>query len=340
MMWEIIRRNQRRSLVLLGIMGAILVLLGYIFGMGLTGTEEGAFAGIIISLIIYFILLFISFSAGKNIMLSMSGAREADPVKYQQLYNIVEEMRLAAGMQYRPRVYVIDDPAPNAFAAGMHPNNSVVAVTTGLLQIMNRDELQGVIAHEISHIVNRDVRYMTIATIMVGTVAIISEIFLRSILYGGGSNRSRSSSGKGGQGQIILLIIAIVFAIIAPIIIQLLYFALSRKREYLADACGARLTRYPEGLASALEKIAMSTYELRGANKVNAPMYIANPLKPKGQSLRNLTSTHPPIEERIRILRAMGNSFSFESYQRAFEQVTRKKGVIPSSTLKSEVSNS
>lgn len=340
MMWQIIRRNQLKSLILLIIMGVILILLGYIFGFSLVGDESGAFGGIVIALIIYFILLLVSLSSGKNIMLSMANARRANPSKYQQLYNIVEEMRLAAGMSAMPEVYVIDDPAPNAFAAGMNPRKSAVAVTTGLLQSLNRDELQGVIAHEISHIINRDIRYMTLAIIMVGTVAIISEIFLRSILYG--SRQSRSSSGRGGQGQAILLIIAIAFAIIAPFLIRILYFALSRKREYLADACGARLTRYPEGLASALEKIASSTYiyELKGANNVNAPMYIANPFKPKRFSLRNLFSTHPPIEERIRILRSMGKNFSFENYQAAYREVTNKRAIIPKSTLLSEANSS
>jgi heat shock protein HtpX len=214
----------------------------------------------------------------------------------------------------------------------MNPKKSVVAVTTGLLKIMNRDELQGVIAHEISHIINRDIRYMTLATIMVGTVAILSQIFLRSMMFSGG--RRSGSSGKG-KGNAIMMIVAIVFAILAPIAIRLLYLAVSRKREYLADASAARLTRYPEGLASALEKISTSTADMQVADKSMAPMYIANPLKPKGQRLRNLSSTHPPLEERIKILRTMGKSHSFAGYQEAFQAVTNsKKGVIPQSALK------
>lgn len=311
-------------------MGVILVGLGYVLGGALAG-PDAAFLGIIFALILYFILLLVSFAGGKSVMLSMGKAREVSPDEFPQLYNIVEEMRLAAGMPYTPKVYVINDNAPNAFAAGMTPKNSVVAVTTGLLQMMNRDELQGVIAHEMSHINNRDIRYMTIATVMVAAVAILSQIFLRSMFYGGG--RSRSSGGKGGQGQIIMLVIALVLAIIAPLLIRLLYFSLSRKREYLADASGARLTRYPEGLASALEKIGNSTIDMTTGGKANAPMYIANPFKPKGQKLRNLTSTHPPLENRIRILRAMGGDYSLANYQKAYTAVTKKKGVIPSSTI-------
>jgi heat shock protein HtpX len=333
-MWEVARKNRRKSMLLLMLMGVMLVLLGYVLGGALAG-PDGTVIGIIFALLLYFILMIVAFAGGKSIMLRMGNAKEVGPDEYPQLYNIVEEIRLAAGMPYTPKVYVIHDPAPNAFAAGMHPKNSVVAVTTGLLQIMNRDELQGVIAHEISHIINRDIRYMTIATIMVATVAIMSQIFLRSMFYSGGG-RSRSD-GKGGQAQIIMLIIALVFAILAPIMIRLLYFALSRKREYLADASGARLTRYPEGLASALEKIGGSTYDLRGAGQANAPMYIANPLKPKGSRLKNLSSTHPPLEERIRILRAMGGGYSYANYQQAYESVKKKKSsIIPSSAIVNE----
>lgn len=330
-MWEIIKKNQRRSLLLLMLMGVVLMLLGFLIGEAVA-PGGGGYGGIIIATIIYFILLMVAFSSGKSIMLRMAKAREVKKEDYPQLYNIVEEMRLSAGMPAMPRIYVIDDPAPNAFAAGMNPKKSVVAVTTGLLKIMNRDELQGVIAHEISHIINRDIRYMTLATIMVGTVAIMSQIFLRSMMFSGGRRGGGSSKGKGNA---IMMIVAIVFAILAPIAIRLLYLAVSRKREYLADASAARLTRYPEGLASALEKIANSTADMQVADKSMAPMYIANPLKPKGQRLRNLSSTHPPLEERIKILRTMGKSHSYAGYQEAFQAVTNsKKGVIPQSALK------
>lgn len=331
-MWEVIKKNQRKSLMLLIGMGIILILFGYVLGM-YYDPVNGGYLGIVVSLILYFILLVTAFSSGKSIMLGMSNAKEVGPDDYPQLYNIVEEVRIAANMPAMPKIYVIDDPAPNAFAAGMNPNNSVVAVTSGLISIMNRDELQGVVAHEVSHIVNRDIRYMTMATIMVGTIAILSQIFLRSMMFGGG--RRGGSGGSKGKGNIVMVILAIAFAILAPIAIRLLYFAVSRKREYLADASAARLTRYPEGLASALEKIAGSTADLKVADKAMAPMYIANPLKPKGQRLRNLSSTHPPLDERIRILRAMGQSHTYAGYQQAFQSVTKSKhGVIPRSALK------
>jgi heat shock protein HtpX len=330
-MWEVARKNRQKSMILLMFMGVILVVLGYVIGYSLDPYSGGG-VGVFFAILLYFILLLVAFAGGKSIMLKMGNAKEVSVDDYPQLYNIVEEMRIASGMPFTPKVYVIDDPAPNAFAAGMTPKNSVVAVTTGLLKIMNRDELQGVIAHEMSHIINRDIRYMTIATIMVASVALLSNIFLRTMIYGGG--RSRSDSKGGGKGQIILLIIAVVFAILAPILIRLLYFALSRKREYLADASAARLTRYPEGLASALEKIGNSTLDLKSADKTTAPMYIANPLKSKGKKLKNLSSTHPPLENRIKILRAMGNNYSLSNYHQAFQSVTNKKSsIIPSSAM-------
>ena len=331
-MWEIIRKNQQKSMLLLMLMGVVLVLLGYVIGMAVD--PDGGFAGIILAMVLYFILLIVAFSSGKKIMLRMNNAQKIGPDDYPQLYNIVEEMRLAAGMPSMPEVYVIDDPAPNAFAAGMNPNKSVVAVTTGLMNMMNRDELQGVVAHEISHILNRDIRYMTLATIMVGTVAILSQLYLRSMMFGG-MRRSGGGGGNRGKGNIIMVILALVFAILAPIAIRLLYLAVSRKREYLADASAARLTRYPEGLASALEKIKGSTEDLKVADKSMAPMYIANPLKPKGSRMRNLSSTHPPLEERIRILRSMGQNHSYAGYQQAFQSVTKSgKKIIPKSAAK------
>ncbi len=330
-MWEIIRKNQRKSLLLLMLMGVILVMLGYAIGMAID--PQAGLSGIVIAFVVYFIMLIVAFSSGQSIMLRMSNAKEADRDEYPQLYNIVEEMRISAGLPSTPKVYVIDDPAPNAFASGIRPEKSVVAVTTGLLKLMNRDELQGVVAHEVSHILNRDIRYMTLATVMVGTVAILSHMFMRSMLYGAMYRGGGRQSNK--RGNPLILVIAILFSILAPIAIRLLYFSVSRKREYLADASAARLTRYPEGLASALEKLSGSTNDLKVADKAMAPMYIANPLKPKGQRLRNLSSTHPPLDERIRILRSMGQNHSYEGYQQAYASVTKSsKGIIPGSAMK------
>ncbi len=249
-------------------------------------------------------------------------------------------MKIAAGVPYFPKIYIIDDPSPNAFATGVKPENSAIAVTSGLLSTLNRYELQGVVAHEMSHIVNRDILLMTFAGMMLGAITLMSEVFFRGLYFGGGSRyRSKSSSKNSGQGQIIIMILALVLTILGPILAQLFYFAISRKREYLADASAARLTRYPEGLANALEKIANSSYKLRSANKVTAPMYIVNPLKREGMKLADLTSTHPPISERIKILRALQQGVSYKDYQKVFEMIHGKREkIIPDSALTESIS--
>ncbi|NWG27298.1 MAG: M48 family metallopeptidase [Ignavibacteriaceae bacterium] len=331
-MWELIEANRRKSLVLFFSLGLTLLLLGYFFGSAYY-PDGGGFIGIFFALIIWGILSLISYFSGSKILLAVSGAKEVTKEVHPQLFNVVEEMKISAGLPAMPKVYIINDAAPNAFATGMKPDNSAVAVTAGLLARLNRDELQGVVAHEVSHIVNRDVMFMTFAGIMLGSIVLISEVFLRTLWFGGGRYSSKSSKSSG-QGQMIIMIVAIVFAILAPILAQLLYFAISRKREYLADASAVRYTRYPEGLASALEKIANSTEELKTANKVTAPMYIANPLKPKGQKLSDLTSTHPPISERVRILRSISGGANYVDYQNAFSKIKRSNSqIIPSSGL-------
>jgi heat shock protein HtpX len=254
---------------------------------------------------------------------------------------VVEEMKIAAGLPAMPKIYIINDPAPNAFATGRNPQSASVAVTAGLLARLNRDELQGVVAHEISHILHRDILFVTLAGIMLGSIVLLSHVFLRGMFYSSmmGRRRRYSAGGRGGgQAQLIILIIAIACAILAPIMAYLLYFALSRRREYLADAGAARLTRYPEGLASALEKIANDrSPQLATVNKVTAPMYIANPFKKKGQmKLSNLTSTHPPISDRIRILRNMSHGASFKDYSDSYSKTTHTKPIIPPSALTKE----
>ncbi|MGA9291441.1 MAG: M48 family metallopeptidase, partial [Ignavibacteriaceae bacterium] len=316
-------------------MGVALVLLGYFIGSYFYPYGGGIF-GIVFALLVWFILSIISYTAGSSILLSVSNAQEVTPEVHQQLFNVVEEMQLAANLPKTPKIYIINDAAPNAFATGIKPENSAITVTAGLLSKLNRDELQGVIAHEMSHIANRDILIMTFAGIMLGSIVLISEIFLKGLWFTGGSSvryRSRSSSDSG-QGQIIIMVVAIIFAILAPIAAQLLYFAISRRREYLADANGARLTRFPEGLASALEKISSTDLDLKSANKVTAPMFIVNPLKKKGMKLSDLTSTHPPTSERIRILRSMAGGVNYINYQNAFNQVKGKNSVlIPAAAL-------
>ncbi|MHC5075557.1 MAG: M48 family metallopeptidase [Planctomycetota bacterium] len=321
-------------------MATVLVLLGLIIGYGIMGPQGGLF-GILVAVSVTIILMLISFSAGDQLLLTASKATPVTKKVHPQLFNIVEEMKIASGLPAMPKIYIINDPAPNAFATGRNPEKASVAVTAGLLGRLNRDELQGVIAHEISHILHRDILFVTLAGIMLGSIVLLSQVFLRGMLYSSmGSSRRYSSGGKSGaQGAAVLLIIALIAAILAPIFAQLLYFALSRKREYLADAGAARLTRYPEGLASALEKISNDPApQLSTVNKVTAPMYIVNPFKKKGQmKLSDLTSTHPPISERIKILRNMMHGASFKQYSESYSQTTGEKTpIIPKTALSEE----
>ncbi len=335
-MWQQIRANKRNSILLLALMATVLALLGWFIGRAFSPDPAAGLFGVVVALIIWMILAMVSFAGGDAIFLAASKAVPVTKDVHPQLFNVVEEMAIAAQLPM-PKIYIINDPAPNAFATGRNPQNASVAITAGLLGRLNRDELQGVIAHEISHILHRDILFVTVAGVMLGAIVLISEIFLRGMFYSSMSRRysSRSRSSGGGQAQAIMLVIAIIAAILAPIMATLLYFALSRKREYLADAGAARLTRYPEGLASALEKISQNTTPLTVANKVTAPMYIVNPLQKKGMKLSDLTSTHPPISERVRVLRGMTGA-SFADYSEAFRKTTKHSPPIPSSALKDE----
>jgi heat shock protein HtpX len=266
--------------------------------------------------------------------LGLSKARKIKRDDYPRLYNIVEEMRIASGLERMPDIYIIDDPALNAFATGRNPNRAAVAVTSGLLQKLNRDELQGVIGHEIAHVNNRDVLLMSLCGILLGAIVILSWYATHMLFFSSMSGGRRSSSSGGGQAQFIILAIGIILMILAPIAAQLIYFAISRKREYLADSSSALYTRYPEGLASALEKLAASTVPVKSANRSSAPMYIINPFRKKGRAASDLSSTHPPISERIRILRSMAGGASLADYDNAFRQVHKGgRGVIPPSAV-------
>lgn len=317
-------------------MGACLLLLGYFIGKAYI-PQNGGTAGIIIASLVWLGLALLSYFGGDSILLATSHAQQITPEMHPQLFNIVEEMKIAGSLPAMPKIYVIDEAAPNAFATGRNPQNCSIAVTTGLLSRLNRDELQGVIAHETSHILNRDILFLTFAGVMLGSIVLISQFFLRGLWFSGASSsryRSRESQG-GGQGAAIFMIVAIVFAILAPILARLFYFAISRRREYLADASAARLTRYPEGLASALEKISNSTEEMPSANSITAALYIANPIKDKGRKLADWTSTHPPISERIKILRGMAQGAGLLDYQAAFSTITgRRSKIVPPSGLK------
>lgn len=326
-MWEQIRSNQIRSAVLVTVMGALLLGLGY--GLGFAFMDSGS-GGLTIALAIWIIMSLVGYFQGDSLLLAMSQAKKIDRDDHPRLYNIVEEMKIAAGLEKMPAIYIIDDHAPNAFATGRDPARASVAVTSGLLQKLNRDELQGVIAHEIGHIKNRDVLLMSMCSVLLGTIVILAWYGSRVMIFGG-MGRSRSSSG-GGQAQLIILAVALVLMILAPLMAYLIYYAISRKREYLADASSALYTRYPEGLASALEKIGGASAQLKAANKATAPMYIVNPFRQKGMKASDLSSTHPPISERVRILRAMGGG-AFDAYDRAYQQVHGGKAVMPASAL-------
>ena len=329
-MWEQIRSNQIRSVVLTIGMGALLVLIGYFIGLYFF---DSAFAGLVIAILVWAILSLVAYFQGDSVLLRMHGAKKIRPDDHPRLYNVVEEMKIASGLEKMPDVYIIDDPALNAFAIGRDPNRASVAITSGLLQKLNRDELQGVIAHEISHIKNRDVLLMTMCSILLGTIVILAWYGSRFMIFGAMTGGRRSSSRGGGGGNIIILVVALVFMILAPIMAQFIYLAISRKREYLADASAALYTRYPEGLASALEKLGASTGQLKSANQATAPMYIVNPFRKKGMKASDLSSTHPPLSERIRVLRAMAGA-SFNDYDQAYRQVHRGgKGVIPAANI-------
>lgn len=334
-MWEQIRVNKRNSVILMGLLMVVLSGLGFLLGISFGGDPAAGLMGVIIATAVWLVMLLISFSSGDQILLASSRAQPVTPDVHPQLFNIVEEMKIAANLPKLPKIYIINDPSPNAFATGRNPERASVAVTAGLLGRLNRDELQGVVAHEVSHIVHRDILYVTLAGVMLGSIVLISQLFVRSQFYGT-MFHSRRYSGRSNrnEGQIVFLVIAILAAILAPIFAQVLYFSLSRKREYLADAGAVRLTRYPEGLASALEKISGSKVPMETANKVTAPMYIASPFL--GKKSMNLFSTHPPIEERIRILRNMSHGAALVDYEKSYEAVTNRAGMIPPSALRDE----
>lgn len=313
-MWEAIASNRRRSWLLIGLLGGLLVALGGVIGLALE-PQTGGPVGVAVALGLWLLLWGLAVGAGERILLSSARAREIRKEDAPQLWNVVEEMTIAAGLGRMPRIYIVDDPAPNAFAVGRRPEQAAVAVTSGLLKRLTRDELQGVVAHELGHIRNLDVRFMTLAAVMVGAVVLLARGFLRGMFYGGG--RRRSSRG-GGQAQALLLLVAIVLAILAPLAAQLLYFACSRRREYLADASAAQFTRYPEGLASALEKIARAAGGAADVNRVVAPMYIVNPLQE--HAAFSLFSTHPKTADRIRILRSMAGA-GLAAYEEAYRRV-------------------
>lgn len=290
--------NKRKTIALLGAFLLLIIALGWVFSRAYS--EPGI---LYIAAGFSIVYALISYFASSRITLALSRAKEVQASDEPELYRTVENLAITAGLPV-PKLYIIEDAAPNAFATGRDPEHAAVAVTRGLLQKLNKTELEGVIAHELSHIGNYDIRLMTLVVVLVGVLTLLADFFLRLSFFGG---RGRSRGG-GGQLQVIFMIAGILLAVLSPIIAVLIQLAISRKREFLADASATLLTRYPEGLASALEKIASDHKPLEAANKATAHLYIANPLKNKKGSvswLAKMFRTHPPAEERIERLRNM-----------------------------------
>jgi len=301
--YEQIAANKRKTVLLIFgaivLLGAVGYVLGLWYGSGIYGLVGAVALAVVLSLG--------SFFGGDRLVLASTRAREVTPQEQPRLHNIVEGLSIAAGIP-KPRVYLIPEQAPNAFATGRNPEHSSVAVTEGLLATMNRVELEGVIGHELSHVVDRDILVGTVVATLVGAVVLISEFFMRSWWWGGVRGR-RGGDRSGGGVEAIIFAIGLVLLVLAPIIGQIVRLAVSRQREFLADAQGALLTRYPPGLASALRKIgAASGIPMRSANNATAHLWLNQPSRIKGEGmgpLEKLFSTHPPIEERIRRLEEM-----------------------------------
>lgn len=298
-----ISKNKRHSFFLMFGFFVFVLIFGYVIGYAWIGDPVGAIFGVFLALIAGTISGLLTYFAGDKMVLAASRARQITHEDAPVLFNVVEEMKIASGLPM-PKVYIIDDSAPNAFATGRDPEHASVAVTSGLIEKLNRDELQGVMAHEMAHVGNFDIRYAMMVGILVGTVVLVSDFFLRSLWFGGGNRRGGNNSG-GGYIQLIMIVVAILLAILAPIFARLLQLSISRQREYLADATAVKMTRNPKGLADALAKISGDDEVLEVANRATSHLYIINPVKNFEKRAKRFFSTHPPIDERIAVLRAM-----------------------------------
>jgi len=305
-MYTEIASNKRKSWILIGLFIIVTTLIGWVFSQALGNPAILYIAGVFA--VVY---AWISYFNSDKIALAASRAKKISKADAPDLYRVVENLAITAGLP-TPTIYIITDDAPNAFATGRDPAHSVVCVTTGLLDRLDKTELEGVIAHELSHVGNYDIRFMGLVVVLVAIIALLSDFFLRFAFWGGMGRRNNNSGGDGGQIQLIFICVGIALAILAPIIGMLIQLAVSRKREYLADASGVMLTRYPEGLANALRKISDDTKPLKEANKATASLYIVNPFRANIQGghgsrgwMANLFSTHPPINDRIARLEHM-----------------------------------
>jgi heat shock protein HtpX len=306
--YEAVSANKRKSALVIVFFVLFVTLTAYVITQALgyyLGYAPGGLGYFGVALIISGVSSFVGYYYSDSIVLGISGARPADRKRDFQFYTVVENLCIATGLP-KPKLYVIDDSAPNAFATGRDPNHAVICATTGLLDKLNRTELEGVIGHELTHVRNYDTRLQSVVAVMVGLVALLGDILLRAGFWGRGG---RSRDSEGNQIGAIFLIVGIAFAILSPIIAQLIQLAISRRREFLADAGSVEITRQPEGLISALKKISADTEPLEAANKATAHLYIVNPFKGRGHGMvgtfANLFNTHPPVEERIKALNAM-----------------------------------
>lgn len=298
-MYERIASNKRRSALLIAVFVAIVVGIGFVFGQ----LSRFGYTATLVAFVVAVCAAWTSYWYSDRIVLAMSRARPADPGPDAYLVNTVEGLAIAAGVP-KPAAYVIDDPAPNAFATGRDPEHAAVAVTTGLIEKLDRLELEGVIAHELAHVRNYDVRLQTLTAVLAGTIVLLADWMRRSMWFGGWGRR-RGGTGGGEWGGVVFAALGLVAMILAPLAALAIQAAISREREYLADADGALLTRYPPGLAGALRKIAADKNRLRVANKATASLWIANPLRDYGGRVNSMFDTHPPIEERVRRLEEM-----------------------------------
>ena len=295
--YEQISANKRNSFLMAAFVVALLALLGFTIGYAVSGSVEGAVAVTGRATLLGGASGAFTYFAGDSLVLAVSQARQVDETQAPKLMNVVRELAIAANVPM-PKVYVIDDTAPNAFATGRDPEHASVAITTGLLEKLDREELQGVIGHELSHVRNLDIRFSLIVAVMVGVIAILADFFLRFTFWGGGGRRDRDGGGGGGA-QAVIFVVAIVLAILAPLISRFIQLAVSRQREYLADASSVELTRNPYGLERALAKISSDQEVLEVANRGTQHLYFTNPIKKFEERSSSLMSTHPPILDRI-----------------------------------------
>jgi heat shock protein HtpX len=302
--YDQIGANRRNSVLLALAVILILGLLGMAIGVAVTGAPQAALPAAALAVGIGLLASVVTYYAGDAMVLAVSGAKEVTEKDQPQLLNVIREIALAAGVPM-PRVYLIDDTAPNAFATGRDPQHASVAITIGLLQKLDREELQGVMAHELSHVRNFDIRFSLMVGVMVGSIALLADFFLRFSFWGGGRRSRRDGdSGMGGLG-VVIFVVTIFLAILAPIVSRLVQMAVSRQREFLADVSGVELTRNPNGLERALARISLDTEPLEVANRATQHLYFENPVKAATGSSRSLFSTHPPVLDRINRLREL-----------------------------------